>query len=240
MATGVVSGHRSCPVGTGGAKEYGGGLPAGSQLPQPIGFRNAAGEKKALVKMMGQKKIPIIEDNIHGELYFGKARPATLKSMDRRGLVLHCASFSKILSPGLRVGWALPGRFADRVKRLKMNSTVESPTLNQQVVAQFLKTGGFERHLRRLRTALKNQISNTALAIARHFPDGTRITAPQGGSPCGWSWRHRWMASRFFRRPASDVYPFFRASSAPRRAAIATISASAAAIPGVRRWNGAS
>jgi DNA-binding transcriptional MocR family regulator len=131
--------------------------------------------------MMGQKKIPIIEDNIHGELYFGKARPATLKSMDRRGLVLHCASFSKILSPGLRVGWALPGRFADRVKRLKMNSTVASPTLNQQVVAQFLKTGGFERHLRRLRTALKNQISNTALAIARHFPDGTRITAPQGG-----------------------------------------------------------
>lgn len=62
-----------------------------------------------------------------------------------------------------------------------MNSTVASPTLNQQVVAHFLKTGGFERHLRRLRTALKNQITNTALAIARHFPDGTRITAPQGG-----------------------------------------------------------
>jgi hypothetical protein len=59
MATGVVSGHRSCPVGTGGAEEYGGGLPAGSQLPQPIGFRNAAGEKKALVKMMGQKKSPL-------------------------------------------------------------------------------------------------------------------------------------------------------------------------------------
>jgi DNA-binding transcriptional MocR family regulator len=147
----------------------------------PLGFEMPVEKKKALVKMMGQKKIPIIEDNIHGELYFGKARPATLKSMDRRGLVLHCASFSKILSPGLRVGWALPGRFADRVKRLKMNSTVASPTLNQQVVAQFLKTGGFERHLRRLRTALKNQISNTALAIARHFPDGTRITAPQGG-----------------------------------------------------------
>jgi DNA-binding transcriptional MocR family regulator len=131
--------------------------------------------------MTGQKKIPIIEDNIHGELYFGSARPTTLKSMDRKGLVLHCASFSKTLSPGLRVGWTLPGRFADRVKRLKMNSTVASPTLNQQVVAQFLKTGGFDRHLRRLRTALKNQITNTALAIARHFPDGTRITAPQGG-----------------------------------------------------------
>ena len=95
--------------------------------------------------------------------------------------MLHCASFSKTLSPGLRVGWTLPGRFADRVKRLKMNSTIASPTLNQQVVAQFLKTGAFDRHLRSLRTALKNQISNTALAIARYFPKGTRITAPQGG-----------------------------------------------------------
>ena len=101
--------------------------------------------------------------------------------MDRKGLVLHCASFSKTLSPGLRVGWTLPGRFADRVKRLKMNSTIASPTLNQQVMAQFLKTGGFDRHLRRLRSALKNQITNTALAIARYFPEGTRITAPQGG-----------------------------------------------------------
>ena len=49
------------------------------------------------------------------------------------------------------------------------------------MVAEFLKTGAFDRHLRGLRTALKNQITNTALAIARHFPDGTRITAPQGG-----------------------------------------------------------
>lgn len=147
----------------------------------PLGYVMPDENKKRLVKMMGAQNIPIIEDNIHGELYFGSARPTTLKSMDRRGLVLHCASFSKTLSPGLRVGWTLPGRYADRVKRLKMNSTVASPTLNQQVVAQFLKTGAFDRHLRRLRTALKNQITNTALAIARHFPEDTRITAPQGG-----------------------------------------------------------
>jgi DNA-binding transcriptional MocR family regulator len=147
----------------------------------PLGFEMSEEKKKALVKMMAGKQIPIIEDNIHGELYFGKTRPNTLKSMDRLGLVLHCASFSKTLSPGLRVGWALPGRFTDRVKRLKMNGTIASPTLNQQVVAQFLKTGAFDRHLRRLRTALKNQITNTALAIARYIPEGTRITAPQGG-----------------------------------------------------------
>ena len=147
----------------------------------PLGFEMPEEKKRKLVEMMAAKKIPIIEDNIHGELYFGKSRPTTLKSMDRRGLVLHCASFSKTLSPGLRVGWCLPGRYTDRVRRLKLNSTVASPTLNQQVVADFLKTGAYDRHLRRLRTALKNQISNTALAIARYFPEGTRITAPQGG-----------------------------------------------------------
>jgi DNA-binding transcriptional MocR family regulator len=147
----------------------------------PLGFEMPEENKKALVRMMAARQIPIIEDNIHGELYFGNARPTTLKSMDHQGLVLHCESFSKTLSPGLRVGWTLPGRYADQVKRLKMNSTIASPTLNQQVLAQFLKTGAFDRHLRRLRTALKNQISNTALAIARHFPKGTRITAPQGG-----------------------------------------------------------
>jgi len=147
----------------------------------PLGFEMPMERKKALVKMMAAVKVPIIEDNIHGELYFGKARPATLKSLDRNGWVMHCASFSKTLSPGLRVGWCLPGRYTKTVRRLKLNGTVASPTLNQRAVADFLKSGAYDRHLRRLRTALKNQISNMALAIARHFPQGTRITAPKGG-----------------------------------------------------------
>jgi DNA-binding transcriptional MocR family regulator len=147
----------------------------------PLGFIMSDEKKKELVQMMEKRNIPIIEDNIHGELYFGQSQPSTLKTLDRKGNVLHCTSFSKTLSPGLRVGWTLPGKFTDRVKRLKMNSTVASPTLNQRVVAQFLKTGSYDRHLRSLRSALKNQVSNMALAIARHFPKGTRITAPQGG-----------------------------------------------------------
>lgn len=147
----------------------------------PLGYVMPEERKKALVAMMARKNIPIIEDNIHGELYFGQQRPSTLKSYDRKGLVLHCASFSKTLSPGLRVGWTLPGRYADRVRRLKMDGTVASPTLNQETVARFLREGTFDRHLRRLRTALKNQVTNTALAIARYFPPGTRITAPEGG-----------------------------------------------------------
>ncbi len=147
----------------------------------PLGCLMPDSKKASLVAYLNGRRIPIIEDDIHGDLFFGRVRPTTLKSYDRRGLVLTCSSFSKTLSPGLRVGWALPGRYADAVKRLKMNATISSPTLNQFVIGQFLKSGGYDRHLRRLRSALKNQASNMSLSVARHFPEGTRITAPDGG-----------------------------------------------------------
>ena len=147
----------------------------------PLGFAMPVDKKKRLVAILSQRRIPIIEDNIYGELYFGRKRPTTLKAFDKDGLVMYCSSFSKTLAPGLRVGWTMPGKFIEQVRRLKLDSTVASPTLNQQVVADFLKSGAFDRHLRHLRTALKNQVSNTAMAIARHFPPQTKITAPEGG-----------------------------------------------------------
>ncbi len=134
-----------------------------------------------MVDLVSQKNIPIIEDNIYGDLYFAQTRPSTLKSFDTKGLVLYCASFSKTLAPGLRVGWTIPGVFYAQVKRLKLNTSITSPALNQSIISEFLKSGAYDRHLRHLRNALKNQVGNTALAIARHFPNGTKITAPQGG-----------------------------------------------------------
>ena len=73
------------------------------------------------------------------------------------------------MSPGLRVGWTLPGRFAERVTRLKCNTTISSAGLPQYVTAQYLKNGAYERHLRRLRNLLKNNVANISLAIREHF-----------------------------------------------------------------------
>jgi DNA-binding transcriptional MocR family regulator len=81
----------------------------------------------------------------------------------------------------LRLGWTLPGRYRDKVRRLKLNLSIASPTLNQLVMAAYLKDGAFERHLRRLRQALKTQAANLALAVARNFPEGTKMTSPKGG-----------------------------------------------------------
>lgn len=152
-----------------------------SNFQNPLGFVPTDEKKSALVRLLNGKKIPIIEDDIYGELYFGMTRPPPLKSFDKKGLVLHCSSFSKTLSPGLRVGWCLPGRFLEKVKRLKLYVSIASPTLTQEVLNQYLLNGNFDRHLRKLRTTLQQQMADISLAVARHFPKGTRISAPQGG-----------------------------------------------------------
>ncbi len=95
--------------------------------------------------------------------------------------MLYCSSFSKTLSPGLRAGWTQPGKFLNRVKRLKLNQSICGPTLTQWGLARYLKDRSYDRHLRKLRTCLKNQVSNTAQAVARYFPSGTKISAPRGG-----------------------------------------------------------
>ncbi len=147
----------------------------------PLGFEMNEQAKRKVVEFMGKKSIPIIEDDIYGELHFGAYRPKSLKSFDQKGLVLYCSSFSKSLAPDLRVGWTMPGRFIERVRRLKFNTSIAPPKLNQQIIADYLEGGSYDRHLRKLRIALKKQTLNTALAIARFFPRGTKISAPGGG-----------------------------------------------------------
>ena len=151
----------------------------------PLGYVVSNEAKKRMVEIITGRGIPLIEDDIYGDLYFTETRPRPLKSFDREGLVLYCSSFTKSLAPDLRVGWTIPGRFKEKVKRIKFNSTVSSSQLNQEVAARFLATGAYERHLRKMRATLKKQAANMMLAVARYFPDGTRVSAPKGGL-CLW------------------------------------------------------
>jgi DNA-binding transcriptional MocR family regulator len=147
----------------------------------PLGYMMPDKNKKELIDLLNSRDVPIIEDDLFGELYFGKTRPATLKSFDTKGLVLYCSSISKTLGPGIRIGWTMPGRYYNTVRRLKRYSSLSSPGLNQHLIAEFLKSGSYDRHLRSLRNALKNQMSNMTLAIKKYFPENTKVTAPKGG-----------------------------------------------------------
>jgi DNA-binding transcriptional MocR family regulator len=147
----------------------------------PLGSCMPDKNKKHLVEMLGRREIPLIEDDIYGDLYFGTVRPKVAKAFDKHGLVLLCSSFSKTIAPGYRVGWTAPGRFKAQVEHLKSMNTVATPTLPQITVAKFLEGGGYDRHLRKLRKALATQVQRMILAISQYFPEGTRVTRPAGG-----------------------------------------------------------
>jgi DNA-binding transcriptional MocR family regulator len=147
----------------------------------PLGSCMPEENKKELVDLITRHNIPLIEDDIYGELYFGKTRPKTCKYYDKKGLVMHCSSLSKSLTPGYRIGWAIPGKFIEEVKHIKRIHNISCPTLTQVAMANFLKNGRYEYHLKNLRRALHTQSLKYVQAIIDHFPANTKMTRPQGG-----------------------------------------------------------
>jgi DNA-binding transcriptional MocR family regulator len=147
----------------------------------PLGALMPNEKKRELVAMLAQANIPLIEDDVYAELYFGKVRPQPAKSFDRSGLVMHCGSFAKSLAPGSRIGWVAPGKFKSEVQRLKFITTISTSSLPQAGLAEYLKHGGYERHLRGFRQSLSEALGAMTNAVMAYFPAGCRITRPQGG-----------------------------------------------------------
>ena len=147
----------------------------------PLGSLMPDAAKERLVRMLARREIPLIEDDLYGDLHFGAERPHVAKAHDKKGLVMLCGSFSKSVAPGYRVGWLAPGRFFEKVKDLKCTSTVATATLPQFALAEYMTNGGYEHHLRGLRIALKRQMEQISHAVAESFPPGTKMTRPAGG-----------------------------------------------------------
>lgn len=154
---------------------------ASPNFSNPLGSAMPDDNKRELVQMLARRGIPLIEDDIYGDLYFGGARPRAAKAFDREGLVLLCSSFSKLLAPGYRVGWTAAGRFQAKVEALKLTTTLATPALLETAIASFLENGGYDRHLRRMRAAFATQVEQMIAAVGRHFPPGTKVTRPAGG-----------------------------------------------------------
>src|SRR5579883_2923981 len=151
----------------------------------PLGSCMPDSKKQKLVKMLAEREVPLIEDDLYGNLTFGPKRPKAAKAYDEDGWVMLCDSFTKTLSPGYRVGWVAPGRFKERVEFLKFVNTAANPALPQMAIAEFLQNGGFERHLRKIRRCYANQMQCMSAAVSRYFPPGTKATRPEGGM-CLW------------------------------------------------------
>lgn len=148
----------------------------------PLGALMPEANKKALVGMLAARGIPLIDDDVYGDLpHDGLDRPKAAKAYDREGGVIYCSSVSKTMAPGYRVGWIIPGRWRAKVERFKMVSNVSTACLPQLAVADVLANGGYDRHLRRIRAAYARSTAQMRRAVAESFPAGTRLSNPHGG-----------------------------------------------------------
>jgi DNA-binding transcriptional MocR family regulator len=151
-----------------------------ANVSNPIGATMSDAAKKRLVELLAAAKVPLIEDHIYAELQFDSPAPRPAKAFDRAGNVMLCSSFSKTLSPGLKVGWIEPGRWRDRIRMLKFMSSGGQNELVELAVAEMLESGGYERSLRQLRRRFEAQVDAARGVIAESFPRGTRVTRPSG------------------------------------------------------------
>jgi DNA-binding transcriptional MocR family regulator len=147
--------------------------PFGSLMPEE--------HKKEAVRLLANHNIPLIEDDLYGDLYFGDRRPTCCKSYDESGMVLLCNSFSKTLAPAYRVGWVAAGRFRAEVLKIKLFHTLSCAPVTHEAIGSFLETGRYEAHLRKLRKTLHTTYLQYVRVIGENFPEGTKISRPQGG-----------------------------------------------------------
>ncbi len=152
-----------------------------SNFNNPLGNCMPDERKEGLLMLLRRFNVPLIEDDINGDISHTSVRPSVVKSWDTRGDVLLCSSFSKTLAPGYRMGWIAPGKFYDRVKHQKLVTNIATASPPQLAIARFLSTGGYDHHLRSIGKVYAAKVVQMADAVGRFFPKGTRVTRPSGG-----------------------------------------------------------
>ncbi len=147
----------------------------------PLGCVMPDDSKRRLAGLMASRGVAVIEDDIYGDLHPGSERPWPIKAFDKSGNVMLCSSFSKSLSPSLRLGFVAAGRFRPGLALQKTITSGPTNPITQRVLAEYLESGAYERHLRTLRRAYQRQVEAMRQAVSRHFPAATRIAQPQCG-----------------------------------------------------------
>ena len=138
-------------------------------------------EKKNLYHVCNELQIPIIEDDVYHELLFDTSLPA-IKSLDKSGQVLYIGSVSKTLSPGLRIGWIIaPSPVIERLADIKMQTDYGSSAFSQEIVAHWISTGLYEKHLNNLRQQLKSRATFIENILEQQFRKIATWNKSEGG-----------------------------------------------------------
>jgi len=152
-----------------------------SSFSNPLGSLMPEARKRELLALLARHDVPLIEDDVYGDIHFTRERPKPFIALDGGARTIYCGSFSKSLAPGYRVGWIAPGRFAQQVLDRKLAFSLCNPVLPQVALADFLASGAYDAHLRRLRRVLEENLLRMTRTIEASFPLQTRVSRPMGG-----------------------------------------------------------
>lgn len=151
----------------------------------PTGTLLSDEKKEKLYQLAVQHQMPILENDIYGDLYFQGERPINIKNFDTRGLVLTFSSYSKTVAPGLRLGWLAAGKYFAQAERLKFALGRSVSPLNQEVMIRLLQLPSYDKHLRIFRQNLERQAVQLVRQFNTSFPSpsqyGLPTQAPEGG-----------------------------------------------------------
>ncbi len=153
-----------------------------SEFNNPKGTSLSLERRQHLIELSRRYEVPIVEDNPYGELrYAGTWRPS-LTAMDSDGLVIYLSTFSKTLSPGLRIGWAVASEPVLRaMTTAKQAADLHTSTLLQHGVARLLETFDYDRHVAEICSVYGERLNAMLGAMEEYFPKNVRWTSPEGG-----------------------------------------------------------
>jgi DNA-binding transcriptional MocR family regulator len=147
----------------------------------PLGSMMDEADKRALLAVLARHGVPLIEDDVYGDLYFGRDRPKPFVALDGGANTIYCSSFSKSLAPGYRVGWIAAGSRTRRVSERKLAFSLCGAVLPQVALADFLASGAYDTHLRNVRRLFRENLAQMARAVTASFPSDTKMSRPAGG-----------------------------------------------------------
>jgi DNA-binding transcriptional MocR family regulator len=150
-------------------------------LSNPIGSSIPLADRQRLAGMVADRGIPLIEDVLYNDLAEQDEQRRAVRSFDATGHVMMCGSFSKTIAPGLRLGWVDAGRWGPKLVRMKESTSGSQTTMLERALADLLTQPGIEAGYRQLRATIAARVDEARGLIAQHFPEGTRVTDPQGG-----------------------------------------------------------
>ncbi|MGC2777703.1 MAG: PLP-dependent aminotransferase family protein, partial [Bradyrhizobium sp.] len=152
-----------------------------SSFSNPLGYRTDDARKADITKVLTRHGVPLIEDDIYGDISFGADRPRPFAAISPKGDIILCSSFSKTIAPGYRIGWLAANRRHDQILAAKFALSLSGAALPQKAMADFLTSGGYDAHLRRIRKVFADNIDRMRRTVDRSFPQATRMTDPKGG-----------------------------------------------------------